>query len=431
MNDKAGVRRKLKRSVGHKVPDYVWENQTVQTYVDDYLSAGDEELRKEEWTTLVEVVEDRLRLVEGAKAEALQGVQRGVPSGSRDSRGATLRRTGQGQKKLETGWFVGDRTTAMVQAMSELFALWGHQVPEVKEFREKVLGGRLLTADETHALISSHAARALPFAYFAHWGIPVVGHRAKVLDTGPRGEEGFNPVDDWMTLWVNPPGITKTVRYSRPREGDSHTWHAHKNGVTIPIVTDLPMEPRGDKHNPPWLWPGSVVDQIYDISELLGDTFDWPGSELGGRGRNERAAWFLLTGEAPDVRPIEAGWKPKLNKYLNPQWRIHLTIPPWLPEEEVLRAYRLLRGERPKGRKLPKTTRPLEVARFVWEQERLKGYREPSPWSVWYELWNEENPGHRFESYNNFRTYFFRGDAVVKELNFGWPEPRLGEPEDS
>ena len=122
MNDKAGVRRKLERSVGHKVPDYVWENQTVQTSVDDYLSAGDEELRKEEWTTLVEVVEDRLRLVEGAKAEALQGVQRGVPSGSRDSRGATLRRTGQGQKKLETGWFVGDRTTAMVQAMSELFA---------------------------------------------------------------------------------------------------------------------------------------------------------------------------------------------------------------------------------------------------------------------------------------------------------------------
>jgi hypothetical protein len=82
----------------------------------------------------------------------------------------------------------------------------------------------------------------------------------------------------------------------------------------------------------------------------------------------------------------------------------------------------------PKGRALPKRTMPLEVARFVWEQERLHGYREPPPWRSWYERWNEEHPGHRRKSYNNFRTYFVRGDKAVKELNFSWPEPRLREP---
>jgi hypothetical protein len=72
----------------------------------------------------------------------------------------------------------------------------------------------------------------------------------------------------------------------------------------------------------------------------------------------------------------------KQGRYLPAQWRIQLTIPPWLPEEEVLRAFRLLRGERPKGRKLPKTARPLAVACFVWEQERLEGYRKPSSWRL-------------------------------------------------
>ena len=66
----------------------------------------------------------------------------------------------------------------------------------------------------------------------------------------------------------------------------------------------------------------------------------------------------------------------KAGHCLNPQWRIRLTIPPWLPEEKVLRAYRLLQKNRTEGRKLPKTTVPLKVARFVWEQEKLNGYRE-------------------------------------------------------
>jgi hypothetical protein len=178
-----------------------------------------------------------------------------------------------------------------------------------------------------------------------------------------------------------------------------------------------------------------VVDELYDISVELASAFDWPlasaGNLSGTRPRSETAAWFVLTGEAPQVRPIEARWETKHGStHLNPQWRIRLTIPPWLPEEEVLRAFRILRAERAKGRKFSKTATPLEVARFVWEQERLDGYREPPPWKAWFERWNEEHPGHRFKSYNNFRTYFFRGDTAVKELNFSWPERRLGETED-
>jgi hypothetical protein len=340
-------------------------------------------------------------------------------------REAASRDTG-GAKRLDSGWFVSDRTTAMVGAMAALFALIGDQIPEVKEFREWILPGRYLTTDEAHSLIASYAARTFCPSWFEEWSIPFVGHSAEVLDTGPRGED-FNPVDDWMTIRADPPGVAKTVRYAYPREGDPNTRCVIQNGAVIPIHTQLPIESHGDHVYSSWLWPGSVVDKLYDLSVELAGTFDWPleSGNLGvTRPWSRTSAWFILTGEAPPVHPIEARWETKHgSSHLNPQWRTLLTAPPWLPEAEALLAFRLLRRDRPRGLKLPKEARTLEVARFVWERERLDGYREPPPWKAWFERWNEENPGHRFKSPSNFRTTFLRGDAAVKGLNFGPPEP--------
>lgn len=84
----------------------------------------------------------------------------------------------------------------------------------------------------------------------------------------------------------------------------------------------------------------------------------------------------------------------------------------------------MLRGQLPAGRQLPKTPTPLEVARFVREQERLHHHVRP-PWPELFRRWKELNPDTQIKDYRNFRTYFTRGDVAVKELNFGWP--RLGE----
>jgi hypothetical protein len=92
-----------------------------------------------------------------------------------------------------------------------------------------------------------------------------------------------------------------------------------------------------------------------------------------------------------------------------------------LPKEEVLQAFKTLRRQRTKGCQIPKTSKPLEVARFVWERERIDGYREPAPCTAWLRQWNNEHPGHRIETANNFRTYFLRGDAAVEHLNFDRP----------
>ena len=70
---------------------------------------------------------------------------------------------------------------------------------------------------------------------------------------------------------------------------------------------------------------------------------------------------------------------------------------------------------------MPKTAKPLEVARFVWERMRIDGYREPYPWTKWVEQWNGEHPGHRFKTASNFRTYALRGYEAVVHLNYDGP----------
>ena len=407
MNEKTGIRKKLERSLSQKLPELVWNNRVLQELVDEYLGARDDADREGAWSVLVEVAEDRMRLVEEAKAEALEGVQANTLGGQEVVRGAVPRGRERTGGTLEAASFAGPKTTAMLRAMSELFAGLAHQYPEVVWFRDKVLEGRFLTDDEVQNLLASHAAWFFRPEWFSRWDIPVIGHTSKLLEYDPGKKYKIN---HRATVWVDPPGIPKRVRYTHP-----HTPPLPAGRMPIKVV------PGKDLYYPPFLWPGSVVHILYDLAERLSDQFDWPNGDA--------ATWFILTGKAPEVRPIDARWETKKGKYFNPQWRIQLTIPPWLPEKEVLRAYRRMRRQILGDTALPKTTTPLEVARFVWERERLNGYRRPF-WPALLEQWNEEHPGARFKTYNNFRTYFMRGDKAVKVLNFSWPQPDEEDPPD-
>jgi hypothetical protein len=96
----------------------------------------------------------------------------------------------------------------------------------------------------------------------------------------------------------------------------------------------------------------------------------------------QRSRMVVLTGEAPEVRHIEGGLEPTKGKYFNLQWRIRLTIPPWVPAEEVTHARRLLKGRILRERReIPKKTTSLEVASFVSKQDRLEG-QDRLTWSA-------------------------------------------------
>jgi hypothetical protein len=448
MDEITEVRRKLQQSLSRKLPDDIWEDEDIRGIAKEYLNPGSGGDRNESWSLLKEVTSKRLGLWDKAwdkakkvgweegRKEGLRGIESGTRGGSREMREAASRDTGE-MENLDAGLDFDHRTQAMVGAMKMLFASLADQIPEVKEFREEVLPGRFLTADEAHSLIASEAARIFDLRLFEKWNIPVIGHKSALVERDTRSDRGG--IYARATVRVDPPGITKTVRYvdaynSLKEEDVAATRASAQGDAVIPIHRHFPIEWHGDHTYPSWLWPGSVVDKLYDLSVELASTFDWPlpsvGNLSGTRPRSESAAWFVLTGEAPQVRPIDARWEEKHGStYLSPQWRIQLTIPPWLSEKEVLQAFRTLRRQRPKGRQMPKTAKPLEVARFVWERERHDGYREPAPWTAWLKQWNKKHSGHRIETASNFRTYFIRGAAAVTHLNFDWPDFEHHEPD--
>lgn len=438
MDEMAGVRKRLHQALGQNLPDPIWERRFVQDAARDFLAAETEEDKLEEWRTLEEGAQERLDCWNGGVKEASQRIPSSTHGASRDMREAEVRDNREReQQSLDARELVSDRTKAMTGAMSALFALIGDQFPEVKEFREKILPGRFLAADEAYALIASRAARIFDLRLFEKWNIPVVGHDWDLVEHVTSSDRGG--VYMRATVRVDPPGITRTVRYvdaynSLIEEDVADTRSVAHSGAVIPLITGLPIDKRGRHTYPDWLWPGSVVDNLYDLSVELASAFDWPlasaGNLWGTRPRSESAAWFILTGEVPQVRPLEARWETKQGSiHLNPQWRIRLTIPPWLPEEEVLRAFRSLRRQRPAGHQLPSEDRTLEVARFVFERERVEGDRGRATWTKWWRQWNEKHPGHAFNTPNSFRMAFLRGYAAVTHLNFDWPN--FEEPRDS
>ena len=365
---------------------------------------------------LVEIVEDRIQLVEEGVAEVL--------GGARVTRKGSSRQHKNEGGKLEADSFISTKTTAMLQAMSEFFTGLAHQHPQVVQFRKEVLGGRLLSPDEAHALVASYAARVLSVEQFAEWDIPMIGHRAEILDKPDAPP--FNAVDHRLTIWIDSPGITKTVRYANAREGDQDTRCIVQNGAVVPIFTRLPIESHGNHIYPSWLWPGSVVDNLNVLAEELADAFRWP-SHVGQTKAfrlwsKDAAAKFVLTGVAPLAtlvplvplaQPIDARLKLEENRFLGSQRRVELSITPWVSAEEVTRAYKRVQKQVLEGRNRQPKPKTLEVACFVWEEERWHEYKRPS-WRVLCKRWNREHPNDPFKDYRHFRTCFMRGAEAVK-----------------
>jgi hypothetical protein len=428
------LRRRLERELDQKLPDYVWEDADLQDMARGYKEAADDSARQGEWDALTDAASKRMEIVKSARAEALEGVSKGLATVLEQEPSSYSSGYKDEGVNIAPGFAVSRKTAAMTRAMSELFAGLAHRHPEVVAFREDTLG-RFLTQDEAHALLASPAARMFPPEWFAEWEIPIIGHSASI-----EAQETVSSADTFdhrVTVRVTPPGVTKKVRYADPRllpisERQEYRTHCmSQGGGAIPPVNYMPVEFHGEHAYPPWLWPGSVVGHLFNLSDALVAEFDWPAGSFGQLA-TKVGAWFVLTGEAPSVRPLDARWERKRGTFsgrrqritLSPQWRIRLTAPPWIPTNELLRAYNLLRQRMFEGRiRLPDES-TLEAARFVWEQERQNGYERPS-WPELFERWNAAHPEAAFKNYSNFRMVCVRGIKAVLRLNLTSPKPSL------
>jgi hypothetical protein len=445
MNEEAAleVRAKLERALRRKLYEAVWQHLLDEGLVRDYLTGNLEEDPKEAWCVLKEAAENRLRLADEVLSE-IQGEEQPQGAYRVGSEAPPI----EGKKDetvvaaiLDLSLLIGAKSRPMLRATSGYFEWLANQRPEVLQFRDEVLGGKTLALEQAPKLLGSYAARFFPLEWFSDWRIPVVGHTSEIVggyDWGSHEEE----VDHRVTLRIDPPGITKRVRYAHPDtpilDEDAEQISSRcvlmkrRGSVVPPYNMELPEDPEDmEPTSPPPIllsnyetpsrpmsvWPGSVVDNLYVLAEELADAFRWPGKDARTKAfriwSKDAAAEFVLIGVAPLAHPVDARLKLEENRYLGSQRRIELNISPWVPAEDVTRAYKRMQKQVLEGRNRQPKPKTLEVACFVWEEERRHEYNRPS-WPVLCERWNKEHPKDQFEDYRHFRTSFTRGAEAVK-----------------
>lgn len=335
-------------------------------------------------------------------------------------------------------------------ALSEVLARRADEHCMVAEFRKDVLGG-VLSPTEARDFITSPAVGSFLRIRFEEWGTPTVGHRAEVICTdrdvegfkwGPGiFETGFRPwIDRFISLYVEPPGLTKNVLYGSPRVRVPEGLHVDDRlSFTESEYEDEFMRERPESVvYYPWenrvykvrALPGSLLDELRRLGELLTSVYGW---------RREDAIWFVLTGEAPYMNPLEVNAS-LLTGYPQspPVSTITLEVAPWMPVDSIERTYReiqqqVLKGDSSKGN--IKEPRILAVFHFVTEQTRVHG--EQLGCQTLFDRWNEKypeghewhyekSPGHRGDRrLENFRRDFRRAREVVMSPEYEFPERQV------
>src|SRR3954467_12038867 len=116
------LRRRLERELDQKLPDYVWEDADLQDMARGYKEAADDSARQGEWDALTDAASKRMEIVKSARAEALEGVSKGLATVLEQEPSSYSSGYKDEGVNIAPGFAVSRKTAAMTRAMSELFA---------------------------------------------------------------------------------------------------------------------------------------------------------------------------------------------------------------------------------------------------------------------------------------------------------------------
>lgn len=203
----------------------------------------------------------------------------------------------------------------------------------VRGFRDRILGGRILSDKEARDFVASPAVRLLSIEEFGDGGIPPV-HRSYVVDDSvdSLGERH-------VTVWV--------------------VYGRFKGEFKRPLVAEsvMRMSVAGEVVE---AWPGSPLFELVEIGERLSKNYPW---------EEDDARRFVLTDQIPDALPLRVhlrtiqdheGWYRR--------GLVRLEVEPWVPVGDVAKAYR-----RAQLAMQPRQDRALDehsLAVFRWVEDR-------------------------------------------------------------
>jgi hypothetical protein len=337
--------------------------------------------------------------------------------------------------EVELGEYENERAAALSEVLAQKAAM--HHA--VVRFRKEILGGRLLGPDEAHAFVTSPAVRFFWRPWFEEWEIPLLRHDARIDSQDEDHHElgvnvlksGFRPeIDRYVSVFLDPPGITKSVLHGPPTirvpaglaVDKRYLGHEEHDGVTVESPEVVFPFPSNGAIRKVRALPGSLLSELHDLSGLLVELYDW---------RQEQAGWFVLTGETPRIEPITVSAS-LLTGYrrIAPVWTVSLEVAPWVDAKEVTRIYREIQKQILQGDNSRVKVRNLAILRFVTAQTAAQGKRPP--WRTLLERWNETYPEQHEWRYGNgkepdrhvwnFRRDYDRAEKAVLRPNHHFPK---------
>jgi hypothetical protein len=336
MMNKTAMRLALAKELGCVISDKLWEFLDRRGLVDEHLlyeEAGAEDLARDARLLLDYGCEIAGSRRPPAKEEYRAGDQeiRHITQAERPSR------------------FVLSETEMMrSEAIGTHCAKIACDQPDIRYFRERILGGSLLTRDQAEAFILSPATAYLSADQFRSLGIPIVGHKAEFLGVAPSPHE--QPNCHCVRIWVDPPGIEYTathILYDRPPNMECH-----------PLKYLRYLSVRGD-HIHIQAFPCSILGHLDDLCLSLVDKFHFDEVET---------ARFVITDDPPRVLPIKA--TTRVSDYENYCDRvIEFQVQTWVSPEALLRTYSRRRNEIMGQAYRPVSARNVALFKFVRERE--------------------------------------------------------------
>src|SRR5215207_1758484 len=241
-------------------------------------------------------------------------------------------------------------------------------LPEVRRFRQERLGGKLLTTEEAEEFLREELKGDVP-------------------DDSPLSE-----LDEMWIGYLSDVGLEELLEFFQPAVTPAD---ASSPDLLFPYESSDSMlvMTREKREN--------IAKNFRDLCLYVVAIFPWNIDE---------AALFLLTGECPEVVPLQLSYHRRRRVFT-------LNFAPWISEKTFRKAYRKCQKVVQGGDNRRIKERTLAVMRFVIKHTNDEGKRLLS-WSQLTDLWNEEHPGEwSFKGRSALRKAYLRAE---KELARPW-----------
>lgn len=249
----------------------------------------------------------------------------------------------------------------------------------VRWFRDDELGGKPLSVEQAKQWFKSPLARYTNRHILYRTDVTPINTPATELTKSRELRNGS--MQDCVTIAIG----GHTEQWSKPLR--QTTWR-----FTLPDGEQFEY------------WESSLVAELVERGARLARFLPWTAAG---------AAWFILTGTAPDVPPV-IGTFTRTTQHR--EWQrgvLKIEIEPWVSEKTLLALYRDVRRRvNPETRKLP--ARALAVWQFAQDQQSASfvkvGFAE-----CW-RRWNSTHPERQYADYRQFTRDAKRGKRHAEAM---------------